>query len=143
VWEYANTPYLKESSPRDAGLGSETPGGGVNEYDDLDAPDALDVYKRVSARYEEASRPSRRRGRKRNAGDARELRADEEYAALRSDLERKTASYARTAQVYALIEEKISAAKKGLRGRAVGLRAGEGGRELQPENRGRRARHDG
>ncbi|MGV7931149.1 MAG: hypothetical protein AB2L13_19980 [Spirochaetota bacterium] len=114
VWEYANTPYLKESSPRDAGLGSgNAPGGGVNEYDEIDAPDALDVYNRVSARYEEANAAfEAARAKKETQETLAKLRADETYAALRADLERKTASYARTAQVYALVEEKLAAVKK-------------------------------
>ncbi|HSV97218.1 MAG TPA: hypothetical protein VLM75_09810, partial [Spirochaetota bacterium] len=114
VWEYANTPYLKESSPRDPGLGSgNTPGGGVNEYAELPAPDALDVYNRVNAQYEEARAAYEAvRAKKESQETLAQLRANAAYSALCADLARKTESYARTAQVYALVEEKLSAARK-------------------------------
>ncbi len=114
VWEYAHTPYLKESSPRDAGLGNgNAPGGGVSEYDELDTPDALDNYLRVSERYAEANTAyEAARVKKDSQETIAQLRAGAAYAALRADLKRKTESYARTAQVYSLVEEKLAAARK-------------------------------
>ena len=114
VWEYANTPYLKDASPRDSGLGSGgAPDGGVSEYDSLEAPDAQDVYKRVNARYEEALAAfEAARAKMETQETLARLRADREYAALRTDLERKTASFARAAQVSALVEERLMLARK-------------------------------
>ncbi len=100
--------------------------------------------KRVSARYEEANAAFEAARAKKETQETREASAPTKRTRRSApDLERKTASYARTAQVYALIEEKISR-----RGRSTRMRSRPtSGRRMAltstPKTRGRRARHDG
>ncbi|HPB83684.1 MAG TPA: hypothetical protein PK200_16700, partial [Spirochaetota bacterium] len=52
VWEYANTPYLMESSEFETGIGTGqlVDGTGI-DFNDLDAPDALERYQRCLEEY--------------------------------------------------------------------------------------------
>ncbi len=113
VYEYANTPYLKEESSQDSGVGSGyvpgTDGGGVIDISGLNVPDARDNYEYIRGIYEEkATALTEAETGLRDQETLATLRADGEYSALREDFVRKAGSYTRTAQADVLVNEKIS-----------------------------------
>ncbi|HOP64831.1 MAG TPA: hypothetical protein PK906_15750, partial [Spirochaetota bacterium] len=110
VWEYANTPYLKNESISDSGLsGGESVTGGTEDYGDIPVPDAMDVYNRIEARFNEADAEFKRlEEAKNNQETVEKLNQDGEYLRLKNELVNISGTYVRSAQVDAELEEKIS-----------------------------------
>ncbi|NLV67878.1 MAG: hypothetical protein GXY14_09410, partial [Spirochaetes bacterium] len=116
IYEYASTPYLKESSSLDSGLGSATTvdGTGNTNYAELPVPDARENYERILARYKEAETLYMAR---KKAVDEQEsvallninTSAAKEYTDYKSDFVRKSESYIRICQTDAVLNENIRA----------------------------------
>ena len=96
VWEYANTPYLKDTFVHDSELGDgKLPGTDeVEDYSDIQVPDARENYEYILQKYNEAHQ------RYSDAMDAMEnqetiemLRLDDEYESLRKAFEDTTIAY--------------------------------------------------
>ncbi|HRX48841.1 MAG TPA: hypothetical protein P5120_15075, partial [Spirochaetota bacterium] len=109
VWEYANTPYIKGEAINDGGLsGGESVTGGTESYTEIPFPDAIDVYKRIEARYLEADAEFKKREEEKNTQETTDnLNRDAEYADLKNELVKMSETYIRSSQVDAELEEKI------------------------------------
>lgn len=117
VWEYANSPYLKQEEVQDQGVTEGTlpgtEGSTVVDMSGIPSPDARNEYARIEAIYNERAAVLNERQTAREGQETLQtLRGDEEYMELRDDLERKTMSYTRVAQTDVQLNEKLGELKK-------------------------------
>ncbi|HPS86392.1 MAG TPA: hypothetical protein PLY36_06585 [Spirochaetota bacterium] len=114
VWEYANTPYLKENKTDEGNItDGQTPAGGSADYGDIPVPDAKDNYAGILAKYNEINAEYIIKAKAvENQDTIEKLNADAEYKKLKENFERKSESYIRTAQVDAEVKEDLEKYKQ-------------------------------
>ncbi len=114
VWEYANTPYLKEDKT-DAGdiVSGETPAGEAADYGTIPVPDARDNYARILAKFNEVNTQYiAKAAAVTNQDTVEKLNSDPEYIKMKADFERKSQSYIRTSQVNVEVSEDLEEYKQ-------------------------------
>jgi hypothetical protein len=111
VWEYANTPYLKEMEKNDGGIISgELPGEeNIGDYTKIDIPDARENYLRIEKKFNESDSEYNKKAeavaKQETVG---KLNEDTEYTKLKEDFKRKSETYIRVSQADAQLGEKLA-----------------------------------
>ncbi len=108
VWEYANTPYLKENITDSPDLENSASAG-----DSLPAPDARDYYEKVKKQYDKAvTAYDTAAAAKASQYNTVELNSDPVYKELKADFIRKSKSFIRIAQVNTEVKEDLDLYKE-------------------------------
>ncbi|MBN2041039.1 MAG: hypothetical protein JW864_13435, partial [Spirochaetes bacterium] len=118
VWEYANTPYLKEAyqyagESGDGELAGMDGNSIIANLDELDAPDAKENYGNILARYEaERSVFETLEAAWQNQETVEDLRSNAGYMEFRDALLQKSQSFIRVNRADAVMDKELEALKQ-------------------------------